>query len=55
MGTWTRTLGKKAVTVEAQPLVELGAGERAAAEEALLPYAAFVGLPLQVRWLQVPA
>jgi hypothetical protein len=51
MGTWTRTLGRKAVTVEAKPLVELGAGERAEAEQALLPYAAFVGLPLQVRWL----
>jgi len=49
-GTWTRTLGRKAVTVEVQPLVRLGAGERAAAEEALRPYAAFLGLPLEVHW-----
>jgi hypothetical protein len=33
-----------------QPLAKLGVGERAGAEEVLQPYAAFVGLPLQVRW-----
>jgi hypothetical protein len=49
-GTWTRTLGKKAVTVEVQPLTPLDAGERAQAEGALRPYAEFVGLPLVVRW-----
>lgn len=46
VATWTRTLGKKAVTVEVQPLAELGAG----AEAAFGPYAAFVGLPLQVKF-----
>ncbi|WP_433732063.1 winged helix DNA-binding domain-containing protein [Actinoplanes sp. CA-051413] len=51
VGTWTRTLGRKAVTVEIQPLIDLGPAERARAEEALQPYAAFVGLPAQVRWL----
>jgi hypothetical protein len=49
VATWTRTLGKKAVTVEVQPLGPLRAGEWARAEEALQPYAAFVGLPLVVR------
>ncbi|GAA3350045.1 hypothetical protein GCM10020358_74490 [Amorphoplanes nipponensis] len=49
-GTWTRTLGRKAVTVEVQPLVPLGAAERTAAEAALRPYADFHGLPLRVRW-----
>jgi len=50
VGTWTRTLGKKAVTIEIQPLTDLGPAERARAEEALQPYAAFVGLPAQIRW-----
>jgi hypothetical protein len=49
LGTWTRTLGRKAVTVDLQPLTEFSAREQAQAEEALRPYAAFVGLPLQVR------
>ena len=48
--TWTRKLGRKAVTVEVQPLASLGAAERSAAEAALQPYATFVGLPLEVRW-----
>jgi hypothetical protein len=47
VATWTRTLGRKAVTVEVQPLTTI---DQAAAENALQPYAAFVGLPLQVRW-----
>ncbi|MEU8235000.1 winged helix DNA-binding domain-containing protein [Actinoplanes sp. NPDC048967] len=50
VGTWTRTLGKKAVTIEIQPLADLGPAERARAEEILQPYAAFVGLPAQIRW-----
>ncbi|RSM73265.1 winged helix DNA-binding domain-containing protein [Actinoplanes sp. ATCC 53533] len=50
VGTWTRTLGKKAVTIDIQPLVELGPAERARAEEALQPYAAFVGLPARISW-----
>ena len=50
VGTWTRTLGRKAVTVQVDPLARLGTAERAAAEQTLLPYAAFLGLPLQVRW-----
>jgi hypothetical protein len=49
-GTWTRTLGKKAVTINVQPLTEFGPAERAAAEEALQPFARFVGLPAEVRW-----
>jgi hypothetical protein len=47
VATWTRTLGKKAVTVEVQPLATI---DRPAVERALRPYAEFVGLPLQVRW-----
>jgi hypothetical protein len=50
VATWTRTLGRRAVVVEVQPLLELGPADRARAEEALQPYAAFVGLPAQVRW-----
>jgi hypothetical protein len=50
VGTWKRTLGKKAVTVDVHPLVTLKPAERAKAEAALEPYAAFVGLPLLVRW-----
>ena len=50
VATWTRTLGRKAVTIDVQPLGDLGPGERAQAAEALQPYAAFVGLPAQVRW-----
>jgi hypothetical protein len=50
VGTWKRTLGSKAVTVTATPLVPLTAAERRKAEAALEPYAKFVGLPLEVRW-----
>jgi hypothetical protein len=50
VGTWKRTLGKKAVTVDVSELVALKPAERAKAEAALEPYAAFVGLPLLVRW-----
>jgi len=48
VGTWTRTLGKKAVTIAVQPLVALGPADRARAEETLQPYAAFVGLPARI-------
>lgn len=50
VGTWKRTLGKKAVAVSATALVPLRPAERTKAEEALESYAAFVGLPLQLRW-----
>jgi Winged helix DNA-binding domain len=50
VGTWTRTLGRKAVSVDIQPLTDLGRAERGRAEEVLQPYAAFVGLPAQIRW-----
>jgi Winged helix DNA-binding domain len=50
VATWKRTLGAKAVTVEVFPLTPLGAAARGRTEEALQPYAAFVGLPLGVRW-----
>jgi hypothetical protein len=50
VGIWKRTLGKKAVTVDVRPLVALRPAARAKAEAALEPFAAFVGLPLVVRW-----
>jgi hypothetical protein len=50
VATWKRTLGKKAVTVEVIPLAPLKPADRRHAEAALQPYAAFVGLPLQIRW-----
>jgi Winged helix DNA-binding domain len=50
VGTWKRTLGKKAVTVAAVPLVPLEAADRRRVAAALEPFAAFVGLPLEVRW-----
>ncbi|GID91886.1 hypothetical protein Adi01nite_12980 [Amorphoplanes digitatis] len=52
VGTWKRTLGAKAVTIDVFPLVPLGAAEREQAEAALLPYSAFVGLPPRIRWPQ---
>ncbi len=47
---WKRTLGRKAVTVEVTPLISLKAADRRHTSQALEPYAAFVELPLQVRW-----
>jgi hypothetical protein len=38
------------VTVTATPLVPLTPAERRKVEDALEPYAKFVGLPLEVRW-----
>jgi hypothetical protein len=52
VGTWKRTLGKKAVTVDAVPLVPLRPAERAKAEQAFARYATFTGLPLVLRWAQ---
>jgi hypothetical protein len=50
VATWKRTLTRKAVAVTVQPLARLGTADRRHAEEALRPYAAFVGLPLEVTW-----
>jgi hypothetical protein len=50
VGTWKRTLRKKAVVVAVQPLVTFTAADREQAEAALRPYAAFLELPLQVTW-----
>ncbi len=51
IGTWTRaTKGKRGV-VSALPLVPLTAADRAMAEAALEPWAAYVGVPLDVLWL----
>ncbi len=50
VGTWKRSLTKKAVVVSPRPLVPFGAGDRKRAEAALQPYAEFLGLALDVRW-----
>lgn len=50
VGTWKRTLGRTAVTIDVFPLVPLTPAERTQAEAALQPYAEFVGLPPHVRW-----
>jgi hypothetical protein len=50
VGTWKRTLGKKAVTIDMFPLVDLKPADRERAEAALEPYAKFLGLPAQIRW-----
>jgi hypothetical protein len=50
VGTWKRSLTKKAVVVTARPLVRFGSADRRCAEAALQPYAEFVELPLEVRW-----
>jgi hypothetical protein len=50
VGTWKRTVTKKAVVASVQPLVTFGAAERKYAEAALQPFADFQRLPLEVRW-----
>ena len=50
VGTWKRTLTKRAVVVAVQPLAAFGAVDRKHTEAALQPYATFLGLPLEVRW-----
>jgi hypothetical protein len=50
VGTWKRTLTKKAVVVSALPLVPFGAAERKEAEAALQPFADFHRRQLEVRW-----
>jgi winged helix DNA-binding protein len=47
--TWKRTLGRKAVTVTVQPLIEFSAADHRRAAEALEPFAAYLGLPLVVK------
>lgn len=50
VGTWKRTLGKKAVTIDATALVPLSPAARQKAEQPLAAYAKFLGLPPIVRW-----
>jgi hypothetical protein len=50
VGTWKRTLGRRAVTVDAVALADLTAADRANAEQALARHSDFVGLPQVVRW-----
>jgi hypothetical protein len=55
VATWQRRATARRVAVEVNPLVPLTAGERSAAEAALAPYGAFVGLPLTIAWADGPA
>jgi hypothetical protein len=50
VGTWKRTLGKKAVTIDATALVPLKPAARQKAEASFAGYAAYLGLPPVVRW-----
>lgn len=50
IGTWKRTLTRARAVVELRPLVHLGAADRSRVEDALKPYAHFVGRPVQARW-----
>lgn len=50
IGTWKRSIARGRTVVNVQPLVALGAAERARVEDALAPYAHFTGRPLQVNW-----
>jgi hypothetical protein len=49
-GTWKRTVGRTAVTVDVFPLAGLRRTGRAAAERAFTRYGEFLGLPVVVRW-----
>ena len=51
VGTWKRALAAKKVTVDVAPLPRgIARKDRGAVEDALQPYAAFVGRDLAVRW-----
>jgi hypothetical protein len=49
VAVWTRTIGRRTVTVTVEPLVPLTAADRDEATAALRPYAAYLGLPLTVK------
>ncbi|KAB1109698.1 MULTISPECIES: winged helix DNA-binding domain-containing protein [Micromonospora] len=50
VGTWTRTLGARAVTVKVQQLVPFDAALRARVDAALTAYARFLSLELRHSW-----
>jgi hypothetical protein len=50
VATWKRTVARARTVVTVHPLVDLGAGERAATAAALEPYGRFIERPLEVRW-----
>jgi hypothetical protein len=49
VAVWTRTIGRKAVTVTVEPLVPLTVGDYDNVEIALRPYADYLGLSLTVK------
>ena len=49
-GTWTRTIKRAAVVVEAEPFGRTNAAVRRAAEEAAVAYGSFLGREAEVRW-----
>lgn len=51
LGTWTRTTKGKKGVVTATPIRRLGAKERVSVEDSLEPWATFIGVPLEVRWI----
>ncbi len=52
VGIWKRTIGKARVTVNAVPLVRLGARERAGIERAFGAYARYLAMPHTVSWAE---
>jgi hypothetical protein len=54
LGTWTRTTKGRRGVVTATPLARLTKKDRAAVGASLQPWAAFTGVPLEVRWSDSP-
>ncbi len=50
IATWTRSTAKTRTVVTVAPLVRLAARDRSRVEESLVPYAEFIGAPLEVTW-----
>jgi hypothetical protein len=49
VAVWTRALARKGVTVTVEPLIPLSSRDRHSIDEALRPYAGYLGLPLTVK------
>jgi len=50
VGTWRRSLARERVTVQVRPFVSMAPRDRARVEQALAPYATFLGRPVDVTW-----
>jgi Winged helix DNA-binding domain len=51
IATWKRSATRSRAALQVRPLVALGAADRRRTEQALVPYASFIGRPLEVTWL----